>query len=89
MPGWFIYFGIGVIGWIIRGCNVLEIQGGQLYSGELKTAGCFLLFVVKPMGSHSSKLIQSVCQCFRTVVLLVSDRVEHYHIPNSVILTRR
>jgi len=31
----------------------------------------FLLFAVKPMGSHSSKSIQSVCQCFRIVVLLV------------------
>ena len=45
-----------------------------------------LLVVVKPIGSHSSKLIQSVCQCFRIVVLLVSDHVDHYHLPNSVVL---
>jgi len=48
---------------------------------------CFLLFVVKSMGSHSSKLIQSVCQWFRIVVLLGSDRVDHYHMSNSAILT--
>jgi len=29
----------------------------------------FLLLVVRPMGFHSSKLIVSVYQCFRIVVL--------------------
>ena len=36
------------------------------------------------MSSYRSKLIQSVCQFFRIVVLLVSDHVDHYHIPYSV-----
>jgi len=54
--------------------------------GKVKYAACFLLFVVKPMGSHSSKLIQSVCQGFRIVALLVPERVDHYHMPNSVVL---
>jgi len=58
------------------------------YSQESKNGQGFLLFVVKPMGSRSSKLIhQSVCQCFRIVVLLVPDRVDHYQMPNSVVLT--
>ena len=31
--------------------------------------------------NHSSKLIQSVCQCFRIVVLSVSNRVDRCHMP--------
>jgi len=54
---------------------------------KVKNGRVFLLFVVKSMGSHSLKLIQSVCQCFRIVVLLVSDRVDHYHMSYSVVLT--
>jgi len=36
-----------------------------------------LLVVVKPIGSHSLKLIQSVCQCSYIVVLLVRACLDH------------
>ena len=66
----------------------LEKMGSVLLLGKLKTAvAIWLLLVVQPMGSHSSKLIQSVCQFFRIVPLLVYVRVDHYHMPNSMVLT--
>jgi len=63
--------------------SIVRKRSGVLKSGQLKTAVGFFLPVVKPMGSHSSKLIQSVCQCFRIVVLQVSDRVDLEHMPKS------
>jgi len=63
---------------------------GHTIVGKVKNGHMFfLLLVVKLMGSHSSKLIQSVCQCFLIAILLVLDYVDHYHMPNSVVLTRR
>jgi len=52
-------------------------------------AATFLLLVVKPMSYRSSKVALSICECFRIVVLVVSDLVDHHHMPNSVVLTRR
>ena len=46
----------------------------------------FLLNVVKAM---SSKMTYSASQCFRISVLLVSDGVGYYHMPDSVVLTRK
>lgn len=45
-------------------------------------------------GSLTNELLQfksglTYYQCFRSVVLLVSDHVDHYHRPNAVVLTRR
>lgn len=31
----------------------------------------------------------NACQCFRIVILLISHRVDHYHMPNLVVLTWR
>ena len=42
--------------------------------GKVKKARVFLLFVVKPRGSHSSKLIQSVCQWFHIVFFSIGQR---------------
>jgi len=55
----------------------------SLQSVKLKMPAAFLLLVVKPM-SYCSLLIH-----FKIMVLLVSDRGDHYRMPNSVVLTLR
>jgi len=59
------------------------------YSKESWKRSDFLLLVVKPMSSYNSTLTWSACQCLRILFLLVSDRTDHYHMPNSVVLTRK
>jgi len=60
---------------------ITSVGGGM---GE--TAMAFLLLVIKPMGSHSSELINLFANS-SALWFLVSDRAGHYHMPNSVVLT--
>ena len=41
-----------------------------------------LLLVIKSMNACNTKVAYSACQCFRIVVILVSDCVDHDRLPN-------